>query len=272
MSMSSVKLDDTDARIESEEGRLLIQFPRDGGVVQPAQWRFTDRDDLIKFLADRLGLTIENGGLRGTVHRRGKYARLSSHGAPIMSFGDPILDMITNEHGELRIGGFRFQIGANSLIDSHSSVGGTADTDLKPSEESSDANGSIVVEASSQASARIYVSARTFVRDGDTMRFRAFRRSGFFWKMGAQIVTTEQDFDEARIDSEYWDTYVQQTCAIVKIDSDHDNNDEFLEEYEWGINSPQPLRVKSLCTATWRGEEFGPTLVEKGEECFEVEF
>jgi hypothetical protein len=188
-----------------------------------------------------------------------------------MSFGDPILDMITNEYGQIRIGSLKFQIGANSLIDARSSVGNTDDMDLRPREESSDANGSVVVEASSQASARSYVSARTFRRDGDTMRFRAFKRSGFYWKIGAQITTTQRDFDAARIDSEYWDTYVQQTCAIAKIDSDHDNNDEFLEEYEWGINSPQPLRVKSLCTATWRGEEFGPTLVEKGEECFEVE-
>jgi hypothetical protein len=31
--MSSVKLDETDARIESKKEHLLIQFPRDGGVV-----------------------------------------------------------------------------------------------------------------------------------------------------------------------------------------------------------------------------------------------
>ena len=102
------------------------------------------------------------------------------------------------------------------------------------------------------------------------MKFTAFKRTGFYWKMGAQIRTWGQNFDEARIESEYWDTYVQQTCAIVKIDSDHDSNDDFLEEYEWGINSPQPLRVKSICTATWKGEEFGPIQLEKGKECFEV--
>jgi hypothetical protein len=187
-----------------------------------------------------------------------------------MTFGDPILDMITNKYGEVMIGRFKFQIGANSLTDARTSVGGTKDSDLKLREESSDASGSILVEAPGQASARAYVSARTFRRDGDTMRFKAFKNTGFYWKMGAEIETWGQDFDEARIDSEYWDTYVQQTCAKVKIDSDHDSNDDFLDEYEWGINSPQPLRVKSICTATWKGEDFA-TLVEKGEECFEVE-
>jgi hypothetical protein len=180
--------------------------------------------------------------------------------------------MITNEHGEVMIGRFKFQIGsANLLPDARGSVGGTKDMDLMLREDASGSDGSILVEASGQAAARAYVSGRTFRRDGDTMRFKAFRNTGFYWKMGAEIETWGHDFDEARIDSEYWDTYVQQTCAIVKVDSDHDSNDDFLDEYEWGINSPQPLRVKSTCTARWKGEEFGPTRVEKGGECFEVE-
>ena len=62
------------------------------------------------------------------------------------------------------------------------------------------------------------------------MRFRVFkrRRFGGYWSMGAEIETWGQNFDEALIESRYLDTFLQQTCAAVKVDSDHDSNDDYL--------------------------------------------
>jgi hypothetical protein len=73
----------------------------------------------------------------------------------------------------------------------------------------------------------------------------------------------------ARIDSTYLDTVIGTTCAAVKTDSDSDSNDDYVDEYEWGVNAPQPLRVISFCAARWKGENFAGS-VEAGPDCFVV--
>ena len=40
-----------------------------------------------------------------------------------------------------------------------------------------------------------------------------------------------------------------------------------LDEYEWGVTSPQPRRVVSQCTAEWHGLRFAGQ-VEAGPECY----
>ncbi|HEX8933361.1 MAG TPA: hypothetical protein VF788_04045, partial [Pseudonocardiaceae bacterium] len=128
----------------------------------------------------------------------------------------------------------------------------------------------ILTEWTDRVVAFATVRSRTFVRNGHKMRFQAWKKTGLYWSMGAEIETWGRDFDTAQIQSRYLDTVIGQTCAALKVDSDSDTNDNYLDEYEWGVNAPQPLRVVSICTAHWEGEVFGPTQVEAGEPCFEV--
>ena len=53
-------------------------------------------------------------------------------------------------------------------------------------------------------------------------------------------------------------------CHAARYDSDSDTNDNYVDEYEWGINSPAPNGVKSLCTATWQGSNYSG-YVSKGD-------
>jgi hypothetical protein len=208
--------------------------------------------------------------------------RRNTDGQALTTFGDPILDLITNEYGELTIGGQRLSIGTTELQEPKQRVGGVSTINLAsylrqttPYDVARVAMGGgdfVLTECTDRVIAFATVLARTFVRDGDTMRFRAWKKSGLYWSMGAEIETWGEDFQEARIESRYLDTFVGQTCAAVKFDSDHDTNDDYLDEYEWGVNAPQPLRVVSLCTARWKGEDFGPTRLEAGDPCFEVTF
>jgi hypothetical protein len=279
---SPVRLDGSNATIMSDGGMVAFSFPREGGYLQPARWQFDDRSDLMSFLADRLNIIAKNGGLHSTVRRHGKYVRRNADGATITTFGDPILDLITNEQGELAIGRERLAIDKAELSQPRDRLGGISSIDLTlygqkmtPYDTVRAAMGGddfVLTEASERALVWSSIIARTFKRDGDTMRFRAFKNTGLVhWKMGAEIETWGEHFQEARIESRYLDTVVGQTCAVVKTDSDHDTNDDYLSEYEWGIKAPQPLRVKSVCTARWKGEDFGPMQVERGGECFEVE-
>jgi hypothetical protein len=110
-------------------------------------------------------------------------------------------------------------------------------------------------------------SQQDFERQGDLLRFKAWRKSYFFyWSMGAEVETWGHDFDTASIEGTYIDLFYGQICDVVKTDSDSDTDDDYVDEYEWGVNAPQPLRVASVCRASWHGEGFAGQVVA-GSEC-----
>jgi hypothetical protein len=105
---------------------------------------------------------------------------------------------------------------------------------------------------------------------GGHIRFKAWKKSSFFyWSMGAEIETWGGKFKTARIDSRYIDTFYAQTCFVVKTDSDSDTNDDYVDEYEWGVHSSQPIRVESVCNAEFKGQRFTGN-VQAGPQCFLV--
>lgn len=85
--------------------------------------------------------------------------------------------------------------------------------------------------------------------------------------MGAEIETWGGKFTTARIESRYIDTFFAQVCAVVKTDSDSDTNDDYVDEYEWGVSAPQPKRVESQCRAQFKGQTFTGG-VQAGPLCF----
>lgn len=279
---ASLSFEGSDANVTVEGSTVAFSFDQHAGKLQALRSQFDDHPELMAFLGRSVGLPTDRDGIRGTLRRRGKYVRRNRDGRAVLSFGDPILDLLTNDQGELTVGRERLAFGSEDLRQASDRLGGMSNVDLKSygqnlspydlartamaGEEFS------VIEASAGAIALASITSRTFVRDGDTMRFRVFkrRRFGGYWSMGAEIETWGQNFDEALIESRYLDTFLQQTCAAVKVDSDHDSNDDYLSEYEWGWNSPQPLKVISMCSARWKGEDFGPMRLETGEHCFEI--
>ena len=55
-------------------------------------------------------------------------------------------------------------------------------------------------------------------------------------------------------------------CELVKVDESTDDNDNYFDESQWGINSQQPARVASLCRVQWNGARFAD-LVTAGTGC-----
>jgi hypothetical protein len=100
-----------------------------------------------------------------------------------------------------------------------------------------------------------------------TLRFHAWKRRTFFgyWSMGGEISTSGTDFEAAAIDSHYYMS-VSAPCQVVKVDQDSDRDDDYLDEFEWGWNAPQPERVASLCRAQWGHARF-VDLITAGDGC-----
>lgn len=268
--------------VRRADARIEFRFPDREGFLTPDRWEFRDREDLVDYLSSLLSIDIVAGGLRGTGRQVGKYERQDVDGERSVTLGDPILDLITNPAGVLSLGGRLLDLAAMEVGSPRYRSGGIRRIDISPVSKHIlelhvaraamgqgdltlvECNDEVVAFASSNP------SQRDFFRNGDHLRFKAWKKSRFlYWSMGAEVETWGHDFASASIESTYLEKVGEGLCAVVKVDSDSDTNDDYLDEYEWGVNAPQPLRVMSNCSASWHGTRFTGQ-VTAGPECFEV--
>ena len=88
-----------------------------------------------------------------------------------------------------------------------------------------------------------------------TLTFHAWKRTHFpaYWSMGASVTADGLNYDAGIIDSHYYMTVPEGTgCELVKAgeSTDHDNN--YFDEWQWGVNSQQPDRVARVPGAVER--------------------
>jgi hypothetical protein len=257
-------------------GKAYLRFPREDGHLEVGRDSFDDQDDLLKYLAATFPVVKDGDGRRFTVKRTGKYRRVNAEGDPVFTFGDPVLDLITDEHGWLAIGGQRHNLAAVELADPGSRSGGIATIDLSPRSGELD---HVVRQASlggdrfsiDEAGVDHAIIASTnpseywFYSGTAKMRFRAFKKNYWVgWKMGADIETWGGDFTRTELQSDYGYPAWDNVCVVAKHDSDSDTNDDYVDEYEWGVNSSPPTGVRSICTATWKGATYSRVVTKGG--------
>jgi hypothetical protein len=273
-------------RLTMDAGKTTFAFPVNAELTH-GRCEFKTEEDLLKYVGKSLGVESHQKSLRGSVRRRGKYQKVDKSGNPVLTIGDPILDLVSDDEGRVFIGGQPTHLTDTEFSSARYRSGGIRSIDLSDvsSALSQDqllraARGEgdfVLVESSDQtlSFASTNPSVRDFYPRSSTgqiighIRFKAWRKSYFFyWSMGAEIeVFFGGNFTTARIDSTYFDTFFAQTCFVVKRDSDSDTNDDYLDEYEWGVKAPQPKRVESLCNTLWKGRRFIGS-VEAGAPCF----
>ena len=256
--------------VKYDTGNLEFRFPERQGVVKSTRWEFRDRAELVDYVGQLLSLDMRGDGLRGKAVRYGKYDCQGPNGERAFTFGDPILDLITDAEGGIVLGGRRIDLAAIELESPRYRSGGIRQIDLgvvadevrsfQVAQAASGQGDFTLVECTQDAVALASTnpSQRDFYAGGTHLRFKAWKKNyAVYWSIGAEVETWGHDFDSASIESRYLDTVVAQTCAVVKYDNDSDTNDDYLDEYEWGVNAPQPLRVVSRCTAQWFGQPYG---------------
>ena len=266
--------------VDATVGKATFAFPEKAELVH-GKHQFKSPEELKKYIAKSLGLSAVSNSLGGSVCRRGKYQKVDKSGNPVLTIGDPILDLISDDDGRVFIGSevihltdsefssARYRNGGIRSIDLTGVSGALAQDQLLAAArgegdfvlvESSDR---VVSFASTNPSQRDF-----FPTAGGHLRFKAWKKNySFYWSMGAEIETWGGKFNSARIDSVYIDTFYAQICIVVKRDSDSDTNDDYVDEYEWGSFSSPPKRVESFCTARFKGQDFAGR-VEAGTQCF----
>ena len=245
-------------------GRTEIRFPSGSGFMTPGRHEFRDQTDLIDYLAQTFPVVRDDrGGVRISLKRVSNYRRIDLRGQQIFTFGDPILDLITDQDGQLIVAGKVYDMRTAELSD-RSQIGSGAV--LEPGAPAAPQLSNAVYRrgessyhpvrtASPAASLQSNPpTSVTFSVPGGTIRVRAFRRNyGVGWKAGADIQTWGGDFTRATVDSQYGQNIFGNFCGVVKRDSDTDTNDDYVDEYEWGIASSMPSGVRSTGTILWKG-------------------
>jgi hypothetical protein len=209
---------------QQRAGKAHLKFPREGGYLEVGRDSFDDQEDLLGYLTATFPVVKDGDGRRFSVKRTGKYRRVNAKGDPVFTFGDPVLDLITDERGWLSIGGQRHNLAAVELADPNARSGGIATIDLSPRpgeldhvvREASLGGGRLSIDAAGvdhAILASINPSEYWCYSGTAKMRFRAFKKNYWVsWKMGADIETWSGDFTRAEIQSDYGEP-AWTTCA-----------------------------------------------------------
>src|SRR5262245_61361809 len=185
--------------------------------------------------------------------RKGIYSRRTADGTQAVTFGDPVLDAISSAAGTLIIGGRTID-----LREGHGS----------PEAPSGAGPGVVVFDAPYLKFTGMVNGAERWASDDGAMveyrvgngrlNFHAFKKHTIvkYWSMGGKIsvYNTNANFQAADIVSHYYMS-VDSPCQVVKVGHDSDRNDDYVDQYEWGINAPQPERAAVLCRAQWHHEQ-----------------
>jgi hypothetical protein len=253
---------ESNAQVRDTGSKCEIVFPKNG-FLNPGRYEFRDWDDVISFIFQAFGLPEQHeGGF--SMKRKGKYQRLDYRGRPAFTFGDPILDLVTDQHGWIVVGGERHNLRTMPRAVRMRRRGGIRSLDLTPHiedirraqvEEAMVRGDRFVIVESTDTTVQIASrnpSERVFYSGGAKMRFRAWKSNyKVYWSMGAEIETWGGDFGYARIESDYGDAIAHGYCATMKHDWDSDTNDDYVDEWEWGTFSSPPTGVRSWCSADW---------------------
>lgn len=258
-----------DARVLGE-AKAELRFDEEHRYLRGGRSDFATEAELLRHIASTFPAAADGRGLSGSIKRVGKYERITSEGDAAFSFGDPILDLITDDQGTLRLGGRRLDLraveltrsgrgGGLSCIDFSPFVRGMRDAQLAAALD--DSGPFAVVECTEDS---VNIASRNphqqwFYSGTTKMRFRAFRSSYIVYtKIGADIETWGHDFASASIQSRYG-RFLDEThghCFTIHSDSDSDRDDDYVDEYEWflggGVGSGYD-GVTSACVASWHG-------------------
>jgi hypothetical protein len=268
--------------MDQAAGKTTFTFPEKAEMTH-GRCEFKSPEEFLKYIQKSVGAGSDPKSLRGSVCRRGKYQKVDKSGNPVLTIGDPILDLVSNDEGRVVIGREGIYLTTAEFGSSRYRSGGIRSIDLSGISDalaqsqllsSARGEGDFVLMESSD---RVVSFASTnpsqldfYPMGGGHIRFKAWKKKNWaYWSMGAEVETWGGDFESARIDSTYMDTFYAQTCFVVKTDSDSDTNDDYVDEYEWGVNAPQPIRVESVCNARFRNQQF-TGYVQAGPTCFQV--
>ncbi|MFZ2157936.1 MAG: hypothetical protein WAV72_17685 [Bradyrhizobium sp.] len=241
-----------------------LEFATHNASIRAGRHTFPNYDEFTRYLRQALGGRPDGRGIRGSMSRKGMYTRRAGNGIETVTLGDPVLDAISSPTGVLVIGDQTIDLREGRELSNAPSGAGS---------------GVVVYDAPYLKFTGIVNGAERWASDDGALvqyrlgagrlNFHAWKKHTIYgyWSMGGEISiqNTPAKFQAASIESHYYMS-VDAPCQVVKVDSDSDSHDTYVDEYEWGWNAQQPERVASACRAVWHGMRFAD-LVTAGNGC-----
>lgn len=269
------------------EGKIHVEFPKKG-YLNIGKSQFKDIPEIITYLSGILKIKPKDKEtLEGSIKRTGKYQRLDKNGKPALTFGDVILDLITDESGMCKVG--TKEISFYHLMITENTLKGGVLTRINPAAAKLAAEQEFL-RALAETSPYEVLNANdtsftivsknpakaTFQNEKHTVKFKAWRTHFlFYFNEGSELdIVRGPDFKNASIASSYFKSIPASqpggpTCVNIKNDTDTDTNDDYLEESEFaiavGTSSVKPSGHHSFCKASWDPlEDSATAIVNKG--------
>lgn len=118
-------------QIDKASSKLVFTFP-DKAELSHGNFEFKTEEDFLKYAAASLGAGSDSKSLRGSVVRKGKYQKVDKSGNPVLTIGDPILDVISDDDGRIVMTGQAIDLTATEFSAPRYRSGGLTSIDLSP--------------------------------------------------------------------------------------------------------------------------------------------
>jgi hypothetical protein len=253
-------------------GNGKAEIVTDDAVIQPGNHSFANQNALNAYVVETFGARAEHGGVSASLSCKGKYVRRSADGAPTITFGNPVLDVISSASGSLVIG--------------------SRTIDLTPLLASSNMEGRVIgagarvvaLDTALKFKGVVHDAEKWALDDGSYVEYRIGNgRLGFqawrngpsisdlgFWDMGVGISAwnTYATYDAALINAINYMS-VQAPCQQFKAGGAGITtafNGTHVDLSDSGFLAQQPERVAGVCMAQWHHRQFAD-LVTAGSGC-----
>lgn len=216
-----------------------------------ARWEFTNRADLERYLAESFNLDPQRPGQHRLSGRELREMGINPRRSRSGTVLNPFLARATSPTGIISIGGV--SLDAREAAPSVSLANTWLPDPDTGFERCADDNGRRVTYRRS---------------DGSLVRMEIWLDSTFgFWSAGGEIVTNGLDFVAARIHGVRFFTAVGPTCAADNPKVENGQNDDELEQSDWGTPiSEKPRRYLAAFQVQWGNRRF-LEILSTGSDC-----
>ena len=268
------------SQVLRKQGNGKAEIVTNHEVMRPGTHSFADPNALNAYLVETFGAEAQDGGVRGSLSRKGAYVRRSADGAPAITFGNPVLDAITSANGSIVIGGKTIDLtplraGANALAEGGEPGAGAVAFSMPALKFRGIVNDAEKWSLDDNS----YVEYR--IGNG-RLGFQAWRHGPSiadlgFWDMGVGISVwnSYSDYEAAFIEAiEYMS--LNAPCQQFPAGGDGQKTAYYghhIDLTDYGLLAQQPDRVVGICMARWHHREFRDVLTA-GSGCpgYETEF
>ncbi|HEV2855185.1 MAG TPA: hypothetical protein VHC97_20495 [Thermoanaerobaculia bacterium] len=115
--------------MDEAAGKTTFAFPEKAEMTY-GKCEFKTPEEIFKYIQKSVTAASDSKSLRGSICRRGKYQKVDKSGNSVLTIGDPILDLVSDDEGRVFIGGEAIHLTTTEFSSARYRSGGLRSIDL----------------------------------------------------------------------------------------------------------------------------------------------